>query len=141
MNNRKEDIGQLCKQAAADVIRSDPQAFVSHFFKGATVERPLTAAEKYIGEIQAEEQTMSWLEEWEKAWVMSWIEGEVYRAHKSILKILRVHCPDLFDKIVELPKRLERIQNIEALEKIEDAGLASDSQNAQTLIETNAPLE
>ena len=69
------------------------------------------------------------------------VKGEVYRAHKSILKILHTHCPDLFDKIVELPKRLERIQNIEALEEIEDAGLASDEQHAQTLIETNAPLE
>jgi len=68
-------------------------------------------------------------------------KGEVNRAHKSILKILHTHCPDLFDNIVELPKRLERIQDTEILEKIEDAGLASDGQNAQTLIETNAPLE
>lgn len=68
-------------------------------------------------------------------------EGEVNRAHKSILKILRTHCSDLFDNIVELPKRLERIQDIGILEKIEDAALASDSQNAQKLIETNVPLE
>ena len=68
-------------------------------------------------------------------------KGEINRAHKSILKILRTHCPDLFDNVVELPKRLERIQNIEILEKIEDAGLASDGKNAQVLIETNAPLE
>jgi hypothetical protein len=68
-------------------------------------------------------------------------EGEVNRAHKSILKIRRTHCPDLFDKIVELPKRLERIQDIEILEKIEDAALASDGQNVQILVETNDPTE
>ena len=61
-------------------------------------------------------------------------EGEVNRAHKSILKILRTHCPDLFDNVIELPKRLESIQDIEVLEKIEDAGLASDGENAQALI-------
>ena len=68
-------------------------------------------------------------------------EGEVNRAHKSILKILRTHCPDLFEKLVELPKRLDCIQDIEILEKIEDAALASDVQYVQALIETNAPVE
>jgi hypothetical protein len=68
-------------------------------------------------------------------------KGEVNRAHKSILKILRTHCPDLFDKLVELPKQLDRIQDIEILEKIEDAALESDAQRVQALIETNAPTE
>jgi hypothetical protein len=68
-------------------------------------------------------------------------KGEVNRAHKSILKILRAHCPDLFDKLVELPKQLDRIQDIEILEKIEDAALESDAQRVQALIETNAPTE
>ena len=68
-------------------------------------------------------------------------KGEVNRAHKSILKILRTHCPDLFDKLVELPKRLDRIQDIEILEKIEDAALASNVRYVQALIETNAPVE
>ncbi len=69
------------------------------------------------------------------------VKGEVNRAHKSILKILRAHCPDLFDKLVELPKQLDRIQDIEILEKIEDAALESDAQRVQALIETNAPTE
>ncbi len=68
-------------------------------------------------------------------------KGEINRAHKSILKILRTHCPDLFDKLVELPKRLDCIQDIEILDKIEDAALASDVQRVQALIETNAPTE
>jgi hypothetical protein len=68
-------------------------------------------------------------------------KGEVNRAHKSILKILRTHCPDLFGKLVELSKRLDCIQDIEILDKIEDAALESDAQRVQALIETNAPTE
>jgi len=69
------------------------------------------------------------------------VKGEVYRAHKSILKILHTHCPDLFDKIVELPKRLERIQDIEILEQIENAGLASDGQGVWALVKANDPTK
>ena len=68
-------------------------------------------------------------------------KGEINRAHKSILKILRTHCPDLFVKLVEFPKRLDCIRNIEVLDKIEDAALESDVERVQALIETNTPTE
>jgi hypothetical protein len=68
-------------------------------------------------------------------------EGEIKYAHKSILKILHTNCPDILNELVELPKLLGCIKNVEVLEKIEDAALASDRQSIQTLIETHAPTE
>jgi hypothetical protein len=65
-------------------------------------------------------------------------ERDINRLRKSILKILRINFSDTFD---ELAKQIGRIQNIEILEKIEDAGLASDKQNVQALIEKNASAE
>ncbi len=117
MNNRKEDIDQLYKEVAADVIRSDPQAFVSHFFKGATVERPLTAAEKYIGEIRVEGRT---------------------RQFEVILKAVR----SCFSAVlVEFTKRLDQIQDTEVLEEIEKAAVAHDIQRVLTLVKENDPTE
>jgi hypothetical protein len=69
------------------------------------------------------------------------IKGEIKYAHKSILKILHTNCPDILNELVELPKLLGCIKNVETLEKIEDAALASDKQSIQTLIEMHAPTE
>ena len=69
------------------------------------------------------------------------VKGEIKYAHKSILKILHTNCPDLLDEVIELPRLLGYIRNIEVLEKIEDAALASDKQNVRTLIETYAHTE
>jgi hypothetical protein len=119
MNDRKEDFDQIRKEAAADVILSDPQAFVSHFFKGATVERPLTAAEKYIGEIGVEGRTRQF-------------EIEV------ILNTLRTCFSAI---LVEVAKRLDRIQDTEVLEEIKKAALAHDIQRVLALAIANDFIE
>jgi hypothetical protein len=67
------------------------------------------------------------------------VEGEIKYAHKSILKILHTNCSDLLKELVELPRLLGYIRNVEVLDK--DAALASDKQSVRTLIETYAPIE
>ncbi|HEX3641720.1 MAG TPA: hypothetical protein VHV10_10550, partial [Ktedonobacteraceae bacterium] len=57
---------------------------------------------------------------------------------ESILNALRSHFSDT---LVELAKRLGRIQNIEVLEKIEEAALVSDLQHVWTLVKANDPTE
>jgi len=107
VNNRTKDIDRLCEIAVKDLFRSEADVIIPYFLKGVTVEGPLSAEERSIGGDKAEERTMSWIEECEKAWVMSWAEGwfEGWTAGQveSTLKMLHHRFSD--ENLVERIKR------------------------------------
>jgi hypothetical protein len=70
-----------------------------------------------------------------KSWATGWMEGQV----KLTIKILRCHFSDYSDALLELTKRLGRIQDITVLEKIEQAALVSDVQGVWSLVRANDP--
>jgi hypothetical protein len=120
VNNRTKDIDRLCEIAVRDLFRSEADVIIPYFLKGVTVEGPLSAEEKSIGrESQVEERTRQ-------------VEIE------SILNAVR-SCFSAI--VVEFAKRLGRIQNIEVLEEIEKAALASDIQRVLSLVRENDPTE
>jgi len=64
--------------------------------------------------------------------------GRVDLFTESILSAVRSHYSEM---LLEFTKRLGRIQDVEALEKIEQAALVSDIQRVLSLVRANDPTE